>query len=219
AQVSQPTTSFYMRALPSTCISFASKDGRIIFHQALGGPFMECYYALAMHYVTQSEPAYCGLSTLVMCLNALEVDPLRQWKGVWRWFDESTLETVRDLSEVQVDGITIAEFECMARMNGLTPECRRADSVSKEMFVQDLKRACASQTEIMTISYFRGTLNQTGMGHFSPIGGYNESTNQVLVFDVARFKYSAYWVSADLLWESMLPIDESTGKSRGYCLL
>jgi hypothetical protein len=36
----------------------------------------------------QDEPAYCGLSTLVMVLNALSIDPHRSWKGVWRWFSE-----------------------------------------------------------------------------------------------------------------------------------
>ncbi|KAJ3256282.1 hypothetical protein HDU77_003205 [Chytriomyces hyalinus] len=218
-QVTQPTTSFYKRSLPTTCTSFQSREGRAIFAQALQGPYMECYYNLAMHYTTQSEPAYCGLSTLVMSLNALGVDPLRQWKGVWRWFDESTIETVRDLKEIQVDGITLCEFECIARMNGLAAESKRADTVTKDSFLRDLKRACASQSEVLAVSYHRGTLNQTGTGHFSPVGGFNEESNQVLVFDVARFKYTAYWVSLDLLWESMLPIDESTGKPRGYCLL
>jgi hypothetical protein len=40
-----------------------------------------------------------------------------------------------------------------------------------------------------------------------------------LVMDVARFKYPAYWVSLDLLWESMHPKDEFTNKSRGYVIL
>lgn len=35
--------------------------------------------------VTQNEPAYCALGTLVQILNSLEVDPQRKWKGGWRW--------------------------------------------------------------------------------------------------------------------------------------
>jgi hypothetical protein len=58
-----------------------------------------------------------------------------------------------------------------------------------------------------------------GDGHFSPIGGYNESNRMCLVMDVARFKYPAYWVSIDLLWESLHPKDEFTNKSRGYVIL
>lgn len=41
----------------------------------------------------------------------------------------------------------------------------------------------------------------------------------VLVMDVARFKYPAYWVSIDLLWESLHPKDASTNESRGYVIL
>ena len=39
----------------------------------------------------EDEPAFCGLGTLVMCLNALGVDPRREWKGPWRWYTESML--------------------------------------------------------------------------------------------------------------------------------
>lgn len=71
----------------------------------------------------------------------------------------------------------------------------------------------------MCISFSRSALGQTGDGHFSPVGGYNKVKNQVLIMDVARFKYPTYWVSADLLWDSLLPIDKSTQMSRGYALL
>ncbi|KAJ3024101.1 UNVERIFIED_CONTAM: hypothetical protein HDU68_008323 [Siphonaria sp. JEL0065] len=214
-----PTNSFYKRELPETCTAFQSDKGRAIFHESITGPYMESYYNLSMHYTTQAEPAYCGLSTLVMILNALQVDPLRQWKGVWRWFDETTLESCLQLETVQLEGITLNEFECIAKCNGLNSVSRRADLTNKDVFMRELKTSCSSASEIMAVSYCRGTLNQTGTGHFSPVGGYNELNNQVLVFDVARFKYTAYWVSADLLWESMHPLDESTGQPRGYCLL
>ena len=37
---------------------------------------MECYFGLAAQFRTQDEPAYCGLSTLVMVLNTLQVCPM-----------------------------------------------------------------------------------------------------------------------------------------------
>ena len=42
---------------------------------------MNCYFRLASQFRTQDDPAYCGLATLVMILNALEIDPGRIWKG------------------------------------------------------------------------------------------------------------------------------------------
>lgn len=37
---------------------------------------------------TQDEPAFCGLASVAMVLNALAVDPRRIWKGPWRYFHE-----------------------------------------------------------------------------------------------------------------------------------
>ncbi|KAJ3349325.1 hypothetical protein HDU83_000634 [Entophlyctis luteolus] len=77
-------SSYYRRKLPESCTSFDSDAGRLTFAQAVAGEHMEIFFVLAMQFATQSEPAYCGLGTLVMVLNSLQVDPLRQWKGVWR---------------------------------------------------------------------------------------------------------------------------------------
>ena len=66
---------FYRRPLPETCISFCSQKGTEIFKEALVSGHMQSYFRLAAQFRTQDEPAYCGLSTLVMVLNSLEVDP------------------------------------------------------------------------------------------------------------------------------------------------
>jgi hypothetical protein len=39
------------------------------------------------------------------------------------------------------------------------------------------------------------------------------------VLDVARFKYAPYWVSVEELYNSMIPKDKATGKSRGWILM
>ena len=97
----------YRRPLPEICISFNSDEGKKIFKEALDegeasfidvlnrsshtdhvSPFsgyMNCYFPLAAQFRTQEDPAYCGLSTLVMVLNTLGVDPGRVWKDPWRW--------------------------------------------------------------------------------------------------------------------------------------
>ncbi len=42
---------------------------------------------------------------------------------------------------------------------------------------------------------------------------------QVLLLDVARFKYPPHWVPLPLLYESMQAIDSATGRCRGYVLM
>ena len=44
-----------------------------MFTEALHAGHMVGYFGLAAQFRTQDEPAYCGLSTLVMVLNTLEV--------------------------------------------------------------------------------------------------------------------------------------------------
>jgi Phytochelatin synthase len=68
---------FYRRPLPESCTDFASPLGKSLFSEAMAEGNMECYFLLASQFRTQDEPAFCGLSTLVMVLNALSIDPGR----------------------------------------------------------------------------------------------------------------------------------------------
>lgn len=69
------------------------------------------------------------------------------------------------------------------------------------------------------VSYSRRAFNQTGDGHFSPVGGYHRSRDLVLILDVARFKYPPHWVSLPMLYEAMSRPDPVTGLPRGYLLM
>jgi hypothetical protein len=68
---------FYRRPLPSNCIDFSSPQGKELFGQAQAAGHMACFFILAAQFRTQDEPAFCGLSTLVMVLNSLCIDPGR----------------------------------------------------------------------------------------------------------------------------------------------
>ncbi len=56
-------------------------QGKLLFKEALNDGYMESYFHLSDQFVTQIEPSTCGPSTLVMVLNALEIDPRTRWKG------------------------------------------------------------------------------------------------------------------------------------------
>ena len=118
--------SFYRRPLPASCVAFGSAAGRALFLEALRCGCADGYWRLAETFHTQSEPAFCGLASLAMTLNALAVDPERVWKGAWRWFDESLLDCCVPLSEVAATGITLDALACLARCNGAAVAARRA---------------------------------------------------------------------------------------------
>jgi glutathione gamma-glutamylcysteinyltransferase len=210
-------SSFYRRALPADLVEFASPEGRALFREALADGTMEGYFALAEQFHTQSEPAFCGLGTLVIVLNALAIDPGRAWRGPWRWFGEELLDCCRPLDVVKEKGITFAQLVCLARCNGAQVEARRASESTVEQFRDAVRRASMTSGEPhLVVSYTRAALGQTGQGHFSPIGGFHAARDLVLVLDVARFKYPPHWVPVQKLWEAMLPLDPATGKSRGF---
>lgn len=55
--------SFYQRKLPDTCVAFASPEGKQIFTSALVHKGLKSFYNLIEQHHTQTEPAFCGVST------------------------------------------------------------------------------------------------------------------------------------------------------------
>ena len=67
---------------------------------------------------------------------------------------------------------------------------RAADSTEDE-FRKEVIRCCSAVNAgagVLCVSYSRIQFNQTGDGHFSPIGAYDRAKDMILILDVARFK-------------------------------
>jgi glutathione gamma-glutamylcysteinyltransferase len=62
----------------------------------------------------------------------------------------------------------------------------RHGTFSEAVFRQQVLEACRSGEEHLVVSYSRRALSQTGEGHFSPVGGYHEGQDLVLILDVVR---------------------------------
>jgi glutathione gamma-glutamylcysteinyltransferase len=232
ALVSRGMRSFYRRPLPASCIALTSKEGRKLFESALRSKGLKVFFALIDQHSTQSEPAFCGLSTLLIALNTFAVDPRQTWKGPWRWYDENLLNCCMDLEEVRKSGITLPAFRCLAVCQGLDVAISYADDTGSSLqeFRTAVERACGESespdsgdndkiSHILVVSYTRKALGQTGTGHFSPIAAYDSVSDSVLILDTARFKYGSHWVKLPLIYEAMNPVDPDTGRSRGYVML
>ncbi|KAL8523155.1 hypothetical protein ACS0TY_013211 [Phlomoides rotata] len=210
----------YRRVLPSPpAIDFASSEGKKLFTEAIHSGTMEGFFKLISYFQTQSEPAYCGLASLSMVLNALAIDPGRKWKGPWRWFDENMLDCCEPLEKVKDKGISFGKVVCLAHCAGAKVEAFRTNQSTIDDFRKYVMTCTSSDDCHVISSYNRGTFKQTGTGHFSPIGGYHAEKDMALILDVARFKYPPHWVPLSLLWKAMDTIDESTGLSRGFMLV
>lgn len=209
---------------------------------------MESYFPLAEQFVTQSDPSFCSLSSLSMVLNALNFDPKKVWKGAWRWVSEETLQCEssicgHSLERIKTNGLSFFEFESLARCHGVRISSHRVLSDDTESgneeeeededyetekcpegfdkFKQLVEQICTDdQAEtFIVVNFSRKVLNQTGDGHFSPIGGYHKEKELVLIMDVARFKYPPYWVPIRDLWAAMAVVDKMTSEPRGYFII
>ena len=212
--------SLYRRPLPEALIEFGSADGRALFREALALGTMESYFALAEQHHTQADPAFCGLGSLVVVLNALAIDPGRLWKGPWRWFSEEMLDCCVSLEVVRRAGLTLGEVGCLARCNGADARVVAASAGDEEVFRQAILQSSRSATgPFLIAAYSRAALGQSGQGHYSPIGGYHAGRDLVLLLDVARFKYPPHWVPLPQLFRAMQAADPVTGQSRGFIQL
>ncbi len=230
------SSSFHKRVLPVSLVALSSQKGKQLFREALLNGGMESFFPLSEQFITQSEPSFCSLSSLAMVLNALNFDPKKIWKGAWRWVSEETLQCEsqaicgHSLERIKLDGMNFNEFESLAGCHGVNIQSYRVSSNHAQLnnlnadyvlFKETVKRVSRSDTAdtFVVVNFSRKSLGQSGIGHFSPIGGFQVEKNLVLVMDVARFKYPPYWVPLDDLWMSMMQKDDKTGECRGYFVI
>lgn len=96
---------------------------------------------------------------------------------------------------------------------------RRSGEFTLEEFREAIAQVCSSGEEHLIVSYARKLFQQTGDGHYSPIGGYHATRDLALILDVARFKYPPHWVPVPLLYEAMALMDPATNQPRGFMRL
>eukprot|EP00557_Chaetoceros_sp_GSL56_P002932 CAMPEP_0176489190 /NCGR_PEP_ID=MMETSP0200_2-20121128/7146_1 /TAXON_ID=947934 /ORGANISM="Chaetoceros sp., Strain GSL56" /LENGTH=430 /DNA_ID=CAMNT_0017886295 /DNA_START=477 /DNA_END=1770 /DNA_ORIENTATION=- len=124
----EPKFSFHRRIMPNSLIQFSSPEGRRIFEKSLGKGTAEAFFPLSEQFLNQSDPAYCGITTLIMILNAIGIDPNVRWKGGWRWFgsEDMILDSCCIHPErVRRAGILLEEFRSLGRCQGLNIEMKR----------------------------------------------------------------------------------------------
>lgn len=219
AMPTQPSDrTLYMRPLPDALHALDSETGRRLFAEALLDGTMASYFKLAQQFHTQSDPAYCSLGSLVCALNALGIDPARQWKGPWRWFSEELLDCCKPLDEIRRLGLSLDEVACLARCSGADVVLHRpgVDTGIEHFRAHILESSERERAPLLIANYSRRPLGQTGDGHFSPIGGYHAYSDSVLMLDTARFKYPPHWVPLELLFTAMQAQDGATGLPRGW---
>jgi len=148
----EPKYSFHRRTLPPNLLALSSPRGRAAFLESLASLDAESYFPLAEQFATQGEPAYCGITSLVVVLNAMGVDPNVRWRGGWRWYEgeDSILgNCCIDNERVRRIGISLEEFGSLARCQGLNVELKRPHPLSTPSLSLSLKKKSPSSLPLM----------------------------------------------------------------------
>ncbi len=116
-------------------------------------------------------------------------------------------------------GMTLEELGGLFKSYPVVVQTFHGEEVSLEQFrklaVQNLRQA----ENFLVVNYLRRSLGQKGGGHISPVAAYHEQSDQFLILDVARYRYSPVWVKAETLWEAINTVDSTSGKTRGFILI
>lgn len=243
-EIKTQINSVYKRTLPPTLIQLNSPCGKKIFVESLNEGNMECFFPLIEQFSTQYLPSTCGTTTLSMVLNALGIDPKINWKGIWRWYSEETLGcshpdylkeidiekfahlAKRNNTSLQIfyhqsvkksDGFNVSMINCPTGQHKCTSIIKK--SARFDTFFDCCVASCRRDGFFLIVNHSRKALNQTGFGHFSPIGGLNLNKKLLLSLDVARYKYPPHWCDIKKMYDSLEELDTATGNPRGFCLI
>ena len=189
------------------------------------------YLPLSLEFQTQDNLAYCGVATLAMVLNALEVKaPVSENHTIpgfvsYRFFTQQNVlenESIREVIEpklIRRQGMTLKELAGIFQTYGVRVQTFHGEDIALEQFRQLAIQNLQQPKNFLVVNYLRRSMGQKGGGHISPVVAYNESSDRFLILDVARYRYSPVWVSASSLWEAMNTLDSTSGKTRGFLMI
>jgi hypothetical protein len=158
--------------------------------------------------VFQPNPSFCGPTSVANVLRSL---------GTAQATPESALEGTGKCSlGLCWGGLTLDELAEVVR--GKVPgQVQVLRGLSLEEFREHLRHANAPERRYI-INFDRGPLFGKVGGHHSPIAGYLEQEDLVLVLDVNE-NYRPWLVPTERLYQAMVTVDGSSGLQRGLLLI
>ncbi len=205
--------------LPPGLIAFDAPEGQTML---LRSPYKAAFWTLQRWFETQDAPAYCGIATSVMVLNALNIpapEPAQpRPPGVFTQQNFFTPEVSRTVTDEQVSrrGITLDTLAAALRAFPVKVSAIHARPGGLYAFIDAARRALGTPGGYLVVNYLRSALGQQTYGHYSPVAAYDKVRDRLLILDVARYKYPPVWVRAEDLFAAMQTYDRDAGATRGY---
>jgi hypothetical protein len=197
--------------VPQDLVALDSQAGQQLLAQAT---FVEDYRGLVRNFESQSRPAFCGVASSVIVVNALHGSPRRLTQAT---FFTETAEKIRGSLETTYWGMGLADLAALLRAHGVDAAAFYASDVGLDDFRSIAKQNLGTQGDFLLVNYQRAVLGEEPMPHISPVAAYDAASDRLLVLDVAAYKYPPVWVSTEMLWRAMNTVsDKKSGRTRGF---
>ena len=219
------TTRSIAQTLPlsENLINFNSSAGEKLLVESQA---RQDYFPLSINFITQENQAYCGVASMVMVLNALEVSPPKASNyGNYRlftqenFFDNPATGKVIAANTVRRMGMTLEQLAGLLASYEVQTEVYHGGDVTLAQFRALVVENLEEKDNFVLVNYLRKAIAQERGGHISPIAAYHAATDRFLILDVSRYKYPPVWVKAEELWQAMATADRVSGKTRGFVLI
>lgn len=207
------TPSINLLPLPDGLIAIDSSSGQELLAESR---FLADYDKLTKNFVSQSRPAFCGVASSVVVLNALRSSgpPLTQ-----STFFTDSASKVRGPLRVTLGGMSLAQLGDLLRAHGLEATLFYASDSNVDDFRSIVQENLKTSGDFLLVNYQRANLGQGDTGHISPLAAYNADADRLLILDVAAYKYPPVWVSTQALWNAINTVDSSAGRPRGFIVV
>ncbi|CAA9552923.1 Phytochelatin synthase, bacterial type [uncultured Synechococcales cyanobacterium] len=209
-------------ALPRSLTPLSSSEGeQLLFASHARAD----YVPLSTQFVTQKNQAYCGVASIVMVLNALNIlAPAAPEYKPYRVFTQDNffnLQTQKVLAAdvVARQGMTLDQLGQLLVTYPVSAQVYHAGNLSLPKFRSLALKNLQQRDNFLIVNYLRRAINQEKGGHISPLAAYNQASDRFLILDVSRYKYPPVWVRAADLWKAMNTVDSVSGKTRGLVVV
>ena len=209
--------------LPDNLIDLRSHQGEDLLRES---DAYEAFVPLSVNFVTQENQAFCGVASIVMVLNAMQLpapsvpayDPYHTFTQD-NFLNEKT-EAILPREVLSNQGMTLDQIGALLATQPVKVEVHHAADSSLDAFRKVARDSLGAEGRFVIVNYLRKAIGQEKGGHISPLAAYDAETDRFLILDVSRYKYPPVWVMASQLFDAMNTTDsDNQNKTRGFVLV
>jgi hypothetical protein len=209
--------------LSSNLIDLRSNQGQVLLHES---DALNDFVPLTVNFLTQKNQAFCGIASIVMVLNAMQLPApaVPEYEPYHTFTQDNFLsektEAILPREVLAKQGMTLDQLGGLLATQPVKVEVHHAADVSLDTFRTVARDYLNGKDQFIIVNYLRKAIGQEIGGHISPLAAYDAMTDRFLILDVSRYKYPPVWVATSELFDAMNTTDAANqNKTRGFVLI